>query len=649
MTWADLALSVGALALMLMAPGYALARAFRVSVWPSLAVSPVLGLGLAAIVAHLFRPLGIAWSPVSWAAAATILTLIGAGTAVLRGEMHRPAWRNSAPGLALMAGTIVSAAIQGWALLRALVVPNAVPVGWDGIYHLSGIRAVIETGDASISAMSRLYQDATVSYPSGFHALGALVPWLGADAAANAVIILSLCLILPLGIAGLALAAFPEHPTVALLAPITGAWLITLPAVLFGYRTALPAALGAALVPAFLCLVWVAVYPRIRWSLLIPLGIATLGLAYAQPATVVGAGLMALPALVSAAIGPLASVARSKRWKTAFAIGVGAGLVASLIAAVLAHPRVQAVANYPRGTTGADDWERFTFVLTDESTLVGAGWEPWILPMLLIIGAMFALVQRSSRAVLGAWIVAATLTVGAMKVEWWGSVFTGFFYNDFPRILALVAGPMGVLSGAGVALIGLAIHRIVQRRLKAPALVSTAAGLLAVSLVVYWAWDATGQFRDEQKKAGLEYKYFTPNSGWMRTVVSSWDEIEFIRETSAALPDDAVIVGNPLSGTTFFYALGGVDAYPKAINTYRAGTAEHYLVRNFHDYLEDPAVCEAVRELGATHVYLKPVDYAEGINSDQGRPGFFDVPRDGLTPYAMYSDEVGLWTIDACD
>lgn len=649
MTWADLALSMMALALILMVPGYAVSRAFRVPALPALAVSPLLALGLIAMTAHIFRSLGIGWSPGSWLVTATIITAIGAGAAFKLGELRRPTWQHSLPGVALIGGTLVSAAIGGWAFLRALVVPNAVPVGWDGIYHLSGVRAVIDTGDASIFAMSRLYEDATVSYPSGFHALGALVPWLGSAGATNAVIILSVCLILPLGIGGLALKSFPEHPSVALIAPVTASWLITLPAVLFGYRTALPAALGAALVPAFLCLVWVAVYPRMRWSILILLSIATLGLVYAQPATVVGAGLMALPAIISAAAGPLASVARSRKWKTALAIGLGAGLAAIVIREVLSHPRVQAVANYPRGTTGADNWERLTLVLTDESTLVGAGWEPWILPMFLIIGATFALVWRSSRAVVGAWIVAATLSVGAMKVEWWGSVFTGFFYNDFPRILALIAGPMGVLSGAGVALIGLAVQRIVRRRLKAPALMSAAAGLLAISLVVHWAWDTTGHFRDEQKKAGLEYKYFTPNSGWMRTVVSTWEEIEFIEATAATLPDDAVVVGNPLSGTTFFYALGEVDAYPKAINTYRPGTAEHYLVNNFRDYLEDPAVCDAVRELGATHVYLKPVDYAEGIYSDQGRPGFFDVPRDGLTPFAMYSDDIGLWTIDACE
>lgn len=649
MTWAELGIGMAALAVMVMAPGYSVARALRIPLWPSMAVSPLLGLGLVAIAAHLYRLIGIAWSPASWTVAAAVIVLVSAGVAFARGLRPHFSWDETWRGLAMLGGTAVAGAIQGWTLLRALVVPNAVPVGWDGIYHLSGIRAVIETGDASVLAMSRLYQDAEVVYPSGFHAIAALVPWLGAEGGANAVIILSCCLVVPLGIAGLALRAFPSYPAVAFFAPITATWLTTLPAVIFGYRTALPAGLGAALVPAFLCLVWLFVYPRLRWSVLLLLALGSLALVYAQPATIVGALLMALPALIAAVIGPLRSLAESRSWKGALGVGLGAGLIVIVSREILAHPRVQAVANYPRGVTGQDNWERFTHVITDESTLVGSGWEPWILPMLLIIGAVFALVARSSRAVLGAWIVAAILTIGAMEVDWWGSVFTGFFYNDYPRILALIAGPMGVLSGAAVVLVGLAVQRIVQRRLRAPQWAGIAVGAAAMAAVIYWAWGETGGFRDEQKKAGLEYKYFTPNSGWMRTVVSSWDEIEFIRRTSETLPEDAVIVGNPLSGASMFYALGGVDVYPKAINTFRPDTAEHYLIHHFHDYLEDPAVCEAVRELGATHVYLKPVDYAEGLYSDSGRPGFFDVPRDGLTPVAMFTDDIGLWSIDACD
>lgn len=650
MSWTGLALATVALALMTILPGYSIARLFRIPRLVGLGASPVLGLGIFAIFAHVYSALGIRWGMASIIPVGLALGGLAVFVSHRRGEISFLTWTGleKRQFLAVALGTVVGGGLQAFSFLRALVVPNAVRVGWDGVYHLSGVRAVIETGDASVFAMSRLYQDGEgVFYPTGFHSLAGLLPWVDVEVALNSTVIFASAIAVPLGTAVLATEVFKKYPAIAFAAPIYSVWMLSLVGVVFGQRAALPAGLAASLVPGALALIWYISFERLRLVHIVPSLLLIGGIVYAQPSVMVAVGLFSIPPLLLGQ-GPTL-------WKVTFGgskpilVGVGfvAGFAVVVVSYILTHPRVQSVANYPRAKHLEDNWERLGAVLIDESVQFGPGVNSWLIIMLVLVGAVFAMAWRKSIAFVAAWIFCVVLAMGAMKVQWWGSVFTGFFYNDFPRITAILPGFVGVLAGAGTVLAVLSIARILQKlRLN-----STITGVISLALLVGTVAvvrDQTDNFREDIRVDLLAFKYFTPHSGKMNTVVETWDEIEYIRDLAEDLPDDAVIVGNPLGGVSMFYALGGIDSYPKAINTFRAGTAEYYLVHNFHDYLTDPAVCEAVRELGATHVYLKPETYAEGLGSSTGRPGFFDVPHDGLTLERAYTDKIGLWRIDAC-
>src|SRR5690606_4824750 len=80
------------------------------------------------------------------------------------------------------------------------------------------------------------------------------------------------------------------------------------------------------------------------------------------------------------------------------------------------------------------------------------------------------------------------------------------------------------------------------------------------------------------------------------------EEQRFIVRAAEELPEDAVVLGDPLDGTPAFWTAGGARVVyptlvvPGALDTRRAGLYGDQLY-------EDPAVCGSLRRLGVTHLY----------------------------------------------
>ena len=68
-----------------------------------------------------------------------------------------------------------------------MVAPDALMQHWDGVYHVSGVQAILDTGNASsLGAMAPLYGEVspTAYYPAAWHGIVALAPGFASVAAA---------------------------------------------------------------------------------------------------------------------------------------------------------------------------------------------------------------------------------------------------------------------------------------------------------------------------------------------------------------------------------------------------------------------------------------------------------------------------------
>jgi len=116
------------------------------------------------------------------------------------------------------------------------------------------------------------------------------------------------------------------------------------------------------------------------------------------------------------------------------------------------------------------------------------------------------------------------------------------------------------------------------------------------------------------------------------------------------LPDDAVVLGEPVNGSPYLLSRSGVQVvFPQL--TPIAGSPERLLLsERFNIWYLDPDVCQAVRDLGVTHVYVDDLTFEEGgkwEESTQGlrvistnRPGFELVDEGG---------QASIWRFTGCD
>ena len=77
-----------------------------------------------------------------------------------------------------------------------------------------------------------------------------------------------------------------------------------------------------------------------------------------------------------------------------------------------------------------------------------------------------------------------------------------------------------------------------------------------------------------------------------------------IERAGAMLPGDAVVIGDPFNGETYFYALTGRRVVYTQLGAPTAGSSAKELLRTgFNRIATDKSICEAVLKVGATHFY----------------------------------------------
>jgi len=549
------------------------------------------------------------------------------------------------------AGLVIAAVLMTLNWRRLISNPAALPQGTaDVIFHLNGIRWILDHGNASSFALTQMTGQHSF-YPAAWHALAALtVRPLGVGAvsgqammyAVNATLWVMMALVWPIGVLALARVVTGRNSpllAVALLAAAIG--FVTDFPYIFAGRTQYPNLLSVAVLPACLTLtahllrIGKAHAPRrLWWSWGALLVVALAGLALAHPS-----GLLAYAAMGALAMGLQRCLdARHRKAPTvrrewgllAAAVVVTAGLWLTLrtnwsIQNVPIYGMREAVSRILTGTMSPDSTPHPVFAVLLLGGIALAVWRRELRWTLVAMGWAF-----------GMWFLAASVKA---KWRYW---FTSGFYSGQHRIVPYLVIMELVFVAASSSW---AIQAV---RSRWPALRSARGRMAAVGVAVTLAAVVLGQINPTlAARINLSGAHYRPAKN---STLLDADEFALIKQLPALVTDGKTVAIDPWAGGSMAYALAGVPTTSIYVND-PVSPAVKLIWQRLADASTDPTVCPAVRQLNLGYALDfgpdnrivpsaggAPPNMA-GIWNIAGKPGFTLLAQKG---------HAALYRVDAC-
>ena len=461
------------------------------------------------------------------------------------------------------------------ALLRGIGDPAKASQGWDPIFHLNVLRWIQESGSASPWGVAPIFgAGRSTYYPTGWHSAVSLVPGNMTETANLSAIVIG-GMIWPIGLAFLASAVLPRHPAAWALTPLFAASFVSFPYSQLLRSGQWPNGLATALVPATVA-VGVLILRHltsaervgtpVRERVLLAAVLAAVlgGCAAAHPSAIFACAVAVLPFVAARLLPLLVRGVRRRPWP---AVAAAAAAVAAAVAAfsVLANSRLLAgVMAYPRTVRAEvpDSLNLAFFDLPRFPALSPPAPDDFNLAvgLLVIVGAAMAVFIREARPLAISWLAFVALYVLAAGPENALRWLTGFWYKDTQRIAPFIAMTGSLLAALAVAVLARAANRAVSAWLPSartggrwplPELLV----VLSVAVMTYGTYWVSGSYRSVERVAVAAQNYVV--SDQPGTGVLSRGEQEFIERAGAMLPGNAVVIGDPFNGETYFYTLTG--------------------------------------------------------------------------------------------
>ncbi|OLL14405.1 DUF6541 family protein [Actinomyces oris] len=573
-----------------------------------------------------------------------------------------------------------------WAVTALPVIltipPNAVSQSGDALYHYMQV-AIIEREDyASMfnpnAGMFGLTSHAGF-YPIVWHQVASLGAWSWRETLiANNVLLLAVALVWYLGLVYLARTALPkvrQAPYLALaaslLAPVFP-WRLTYGAALWPY------CMAVATCPAVIAMS-IECWRRARTLLEVA--------AREQNTSVRGArarAAMALSAIIPFFVGsclihtsaaamllwPLLGIVlcyavrsgarswRAGRRPLAAAWWIGAVLVVVALVAFVFLPGPQ---QHHFGRYTELDWSNpVTKLLIPIALNYFGGWATeWIelpLTVLSLLGAAICLWRRRNWELVVAWVFSMSLILAAIAPIPVLSSITGLFYRNPHRLKAMTAvlavllvvvtldalrtwlTPVVLKARSGLngafARVGLSDSTIsVVNRVAAACIVVV---LCTPAMVV-----------GSQAIASDVREGYLPVHGDTRFIADK-AELDMIRRLPEELPDDAVVIGDPVAGTGYIPILTGM----RSVWVFPGQAADDadgiYLREHFKQIRTDPHVCEILKQHGIRYFYADKDIRFNNSQLSKIRPGLYGVDTSSGFTLIDSGGSASLWRIDIC-
>lgn len=630
--------------------------------------APMLSVGVIAGSAVGASMLGVPWSGAApaTAAAAFALLVVGVRRLVLglpllprptvvraaAGESVRTLLRGGPDrrwtGLAALTGLVIAGALGFSAAVRGMARPDALSQTFDANFHYNAVARILGTHDASSLTVGGL-----VNSPGP----GEIV------VASNVVALVTTLLVWPLSVLFLVRTLVGRSAGAALAAPVLALGFVAFPWTLVTYGALWPNLLGVSLVPAALAATALAARPGLgpdpvsparpgpfppgrvaRWF---PAVAAVVALGFAHPNALFGAVVVAVPPILWGLVGAVRRGLRGGTWPTVRAVTAVPVVLAALGGVgwfMFASPALDGIRGYywePEFSVTDAVWNAVLHSPEDNAPA-------WSIAVLTVAGAVWAL--RRART---SWLVPAHLMVCTLYVvgaTTWSSVWTGVWYNDSPRIAALVpvtAAPLAALGLVALCSLARSLACLVRDRLTraAPAVAGLprprAAVLVAIGVIAVVI--TSGGLYQRSHVDSLAAIYQTPEE-----VLVGPEQARFLREAGELLPSDAVVAQNPWAGTAMLWPLTDRQVlFPHLTGVWSPD--QQIIAERLRDASNDPAVCAAVAETGTGYVITAPPTFWQPDPLALQWPGLDDLAdADGFELLARDGDNA-LWRITACD
>ena len=661
MSWLETVPFVVAAAVFLILPGGMVALALGLRGLPALAVAPLVSVSMSAVIGVVLPWTGLPWSSVAILLGGAALAF---SLALIRRVSGDPARLTpTEPRLLLRRQSLITAGsyLAGAAAILAQLAavfgtPESYSQTFDNVFHLNGVRYVLETSNASSLTMSSMTSggQSPYFYPAAWHGLVAAfiqLTGLPLTVGVNVLNMTVASVVWPLGAMLLTRVVAGNRPVAVAAAGALSAGFAAFPILLLDFGVLYPNFLSVSMLPASLAAVAILfglsqdlpVDPWARFGL--PLLLVP-GVALAHPN-----GFMSLLVLSV----PIAIQAYWRRYVPAHGYRI--------------RPREFALSTAALAAGAAGFAMLWTVIRPPEDaafwgpvqTVPGAGLEVLAnsamnRPMapgvsLLMLLGLFISLRHSSRF----WLLACFATTGALFVVVSGmdsspfrSDVTGVWYNDSNRLAALLpltALPFAALGAdKGWCWLSAAVGRRQDRRRSGATAPGAAGGSLRIAgvasalvLVVI-----ASQVPSMLRAFGSAHRNYadSPDSELVST-----DEQAVLDRLPDLVPDGAVVAVNPWTGAALAYALADRDTTAKHILTANTKDVE-VLNAHLRDAGTVPGVCDAARATGVRYALDFGTEEVHGGNHPF--PGLTDLASSPAVKLVFRQGQAALFELTAC-
>lgn len=656
MSWLPVLPGLVGLAALWVLPGYAVLRALGVRGVLAWGGAGGVTSGLAGVLAIAYDRVGLGWGLGTFLAGCVVATGVAAAVGTwLRTRRDPGSLLNATGGREmtrserrwLAATWCLGALVLGLTMMVGISRPDMPLQAWDGVFHLNAVWFIQETGNASsLGGLSPMYADTIAPYyPTVWHSIVAVAPFFaGVSEAANASSIVIGGVLWIAGLVALTRVVWTARVLPVVLAPVVAATYVSFPAVAVSMLGVWPFAVSTASLPGLLALLIAALRGGQSWR-------QHLAHALGAAAAAVGVVMAHGSGLFSAALlaGPLVAVLLFRQgrrlWRRGhrgFVAVTGTVLVAGLVALtvfLLSFPPVQAIVDYERG--GQTSYlPGLASILIDHPLIYVYPFLSFnlVVTVLVAIGVWLTIRRRHAR-----WLVVALAAALALTLLAGGPVdnplrvLAGFWYTQPSRLNQLLVIPAIVLGAGGAAWVA----RRFAARWSWSLVRATVAVVVGIGVL-------TSGFRWPTHVLVMSSVYSTWPIAW--GTMLEREEIDMVDRAAQTLPEDAVVLGEPVNGSPFLLSRSGVDVVYPQLTTISDSPERVILAERFDQWWRDPEVCTAVRALEVTHVYTDDLTFEEGAKWEESTPGLREVDpdRDGFE-LVDRGGQAALWRFTGCD
>lgn len=634
---------------LLLVPGLLVGFALGLRGWTLAGTAPLTTYALVAATGTVCALTGIGWSPVTLLIATGLVTGLAAGaTALSRRRAPRaadtsrtpvlpsstrashdaqdasrdanvaeptrvaePAWWPGWRGAAVVAATVMGAAIGAWALVDASGGLADPPQDWDSQFHANAVRQIADTGDAdpaALAAVNRYEQPDGFYYPNGYHLLTAVAYRLsGHDMTLtfNASIVL-LGPMLTVGLVAL-LRQFRVRPALAAATALLSSAASAIPYDLILRGPLVNYATGVVLVPSFLVMLYRTLSDR-SWAT------ATLTAASAAALLVIHPGSAFVALVFAAAMIAERWLLDRSRIPRDLLLLAGTFVVTAVLAVPAVLGSLNSVVDAPVYV-----WPAYMAPSHAVGDLIGFShlsmFPRWFLALPLLAGLTALRLLRPLWWLLaGSAVFAALFVLSASYVHPLIPLLTRPWWNDTWRIVAVATIGAIVLAAHGVVVISDAVRRGSVRLAAAlPGGLGGQGGLGApgvrlrrflrasplAPLVVVGAMAAgsDGFYMEQNAQRVLDAQY-RPGPGLSPL------EREGVRRLAELAPHGTRVMNQDGDGSAWMFAFTGVRPVQGHIETGGRTPTQELLQQRFNQLDTDAQVRAAVDRLDVRYVFI---------------------------------------------